>query len=72
MSELDRFDPIIDKIRAGSDYIYWKLSTSERLFIALAANRADLLKEESESIASALVQIGEAWREELVRRYQYT
>lgn len=47
------------------------LSTGERVYVALAANRADLLASMGYTIAEAVARLGDDWTRELTRRWQY-
>jgi len=55
-SQLDRLDIEVRAVLAGDDSGVGVLSTGERYYVALAANRADLLA--GASIVSALDWIG--------------
>lgn len=79
-SQLDRLDCIAARLfqssRAGAEpndkRDFWGvLSTGEKLYVALAANRGDLLTAMDYTIAEALVRIGDEWVQELTRRWQY-
>ncbi|MDT4875382.1 hypothetical protein FQZ97_1107400 [compost metagenome] len=47
------------------------LSRGEYLYVVLAANRADLLAADNDTIAEALARLGEDWTAQLVERWQY-
>lgn len=70
--QLDYLDHIAMKFRTGNEeqgqQMFGPLSTGERLYVALAANRCDLLGRDS--IAYAIGRIGEDWVEELVARHR--
>lgn len=51
-------DSIASDLREQREDRFWVLSTGERLYCALAASRADLLKEMGYSIAGALYRLG--------------
>lgn len=49
--------------------MFYALSTGEGIYVALAANRADLLG--NDSLVDALKQLGTQWLEVLILRHQY-
>lgn len=70
--ELIKLDAIAEQLRGGGDEErFWGLSTSSQLYVALAANRADLLEACDYTVAGALGRIGEDWTSALVRRWEY-
>lgn len=71
MQQLDRLDALAYRLRDGGEDGFWPLSTGERLYVALAANRADLLEACDYSIASALGRIGAEWIVALIQRWEY-
>jgi hypothetical protein len=70
-TQLDALDAIATRVAKDDLDCYGPLSTGERLYVALAASRTDLLERDSYTIAEALARIGEGWTAELVRRWQY-
>ncbi len=70
-SQLDRLDEIANHVARDRFAAYGPLSTGERLYVAIAASRSEILEEEGYTIAEALARIGPAWRGELLRRWQY-
>lgn len=64
---LDRLNRLAEQVARGRDAGFGVLSTGEALYVALAANRADLLGRET--IAGALDRIGPDWTAALVRRW---
>jgi len=69
--DLDRLDTLATMIRDGDTAAlrqFDSLSTSERRYVALAADRHDLL---GDSIVGALDRIGEQWAAELVQRHRF-
>lgn len=72
MSQLDHLDRLAARLVGTEDASGWgPLSTGERLYVALAANRCDLLAEDRYTVAEALARIGPEWSAELVSRWQY-
>lgn len=63
-SQLDHLDDIARQA-------FGPLSTGEQLYVALAANRADLLKQCRYTIAQALARLDDDWTAELVRRWRH-
>lgn len=70
-SQLDRLDEIANRVARDHFAGYGPLSTGERIYVAIAASRSDILEEEGYTIAEALARIGPEWRVELLRRWQY-
>ena len=71
MQQLDRLDALTDRLRDGGEDGFWPLSTGERLYVALAANRVDLLEACDYTVAGALGRIGAEWGVALVKRWEY-
>ena len=66
---LNRLDHCAGAMRLGEEDGYWVLSTGERLYVALAANRADLLEADCFTIPQALQRIGLEWASALAERW---
>lgn len=70
--QLDYLDQIAADFQSGNvghaQRMFGPLSTGERCYVALAANRPDLLGEDS--IAYAINRIGDAWLDELIKRHK--
>jgi hypothetical protein len=62
-------DKIAERVAVHDDRGYGKLSTSEAMYVALAANRVDLLG--GETVVGALDRIGEDWTRALIARWRY-
>ena len=58
VQQLDRLDAIADRLRDGDEGGFGPLSTGERLYVALAANRADLMEACDYTVVGALGRIG--------------
>ena len=66
-NETDRLDAWVEKLQANPNDGSWGvLSTSEQMFVLLAANRPDLL---GRSIADAIDRIGPKWALELAQKW---
>ena len=70
-SQLDYLDQVAKQIARGEFHAYGPLSSGERVYAALAANRSDLLQEDGYTIAQALDCLGEEWLVELLQRWRY-
>ena len=71
-AQLDALDAIAERLAGNDAREGWGvLSTGEKLYVALAANRVDLLAALNYSIPEALARVGETWTRELVSRWQY-
>ena len=70
--QLDRLDKIAAEFMAGNEDVgkelFGVLSTGESCYVALAANRPDLLPHDS--IAYMVNRIGEEWLRELIARHK--
>ncbi len=65
-------DELVEEVANGNLERYTPLSTGQRLYIALAANRADLLKQDGFTIVQALDRLGEDWTTYLFNRWKYS
>lgn len=72
-SQLDYLDDIAREAfgKRGTPAAFDSLSTGQQLYVALAANRADLLKRVGYTIAQALARLDDDWTAELVRRWRH-
>jgi hypothetical protein len=70
-STFDYLDAIAMQVIAGDATHTGVLSTGERLYVALSANSAALLKEAGYTIVEAIMRLDTDWRKELIRRWQY-
>ncbi|TCP13795.1 hypothetical protein EV683_10540 [Crenobacter luteus] len=68
-SQLDRLDSIASEARNGIGDRVGVLSTGERLYVALAANRLDLMPDYT--IAQALARLDDGDIDELITRWRY-
>ena len=71
ISQLDYLDKAAQRVARDKFEAYRGMSTGERLYVALAASRSDLLEEDGYTIAEAMTRIGSEWRAELIQRWQY-
>lgn len=69
--QIDHLNQMALEVASGRDDGFWVLSTGERAYVALAANRPDLLKADGNTIAEALARIGDAWAIALVECWRY-
>jgi hypothetical protein len=69
--QIDRLNQLALAVARGDDSHFWSLSTGERAYVALAANRADLLREDGNTIAEALARIGDPWAAALVSCWRF-
>ena len=67
---LDYLDFKAPQLAAGVDDVLGALSTGERIYICLAANRLDILQREGYSVVQALDRLGPDWLHELVLRHR--
>lgn len=70
-SKLDRLDSIAEAVKAGDYSRVGVLSTSERVYVALAANSSKLLKQQNYTIPEAMARLGWEDLQELVSRWEY-
>jgi hypothetical protein len=70
-SQWDRLDEVARRLAKGDDQTFHVLSTGEKVYAAMAANRADLLERMDYTIAEAIARLGEEWTDALVQRWQY-
>ena len=68
--QLDYLDEVAHRVACNKLDACRGMSTGERLYVALAASRSDLLKDDGYTIAEAMARIGHEWRQELLRRWQ--
>lgn len=67
---LDYLDFKAPQLAAGETNVLDALSTGERIYICLAANRFDILSRDGYSIVQALGRLGPEWLHELVLRHR--
>jgi hypothetical protein len=67
----DQLDRVAEQVARDDLDAYRPLSREERLYVALAANRADLVNAGGDTIAEALERLGREWREALIERWRY-
>ncbi len=71
LQPLDEIAKNIIRRKPGALLALSALSTGERLYVHLAANRAAKVKSRGETIAYTLARIGPYWAEQLIERWQY-
>lgn len=69
--DLDRLDRLATRVAQGERYGTGVLSTGEALYVALAANNTDMLRERGYTIAESLARLGEEDVAELIERWRY-
>ena len=69
--QLDHLDAMALRVARGDTKGLGALSRGEWLYVVLAANRADLLAANNDTIAEALARLGWDWTAQLVERWQY-
>ncbi|MCK2122054.1 hypothetical protein [Pseudomonas sp. PNPG3] len=69
--QLDHLDAMALRVAKGDERDLGVLSRGEWLYVVLAANRADLLTANNDTIAEAIARLGEDWTAQLVQRWQY-
>lgn len=69
--DLDRLDRLAVRVAQGEGCGTGVLSTGEALYVALAANSTDMLKEHGYTIAESLARLGEEDVAELIERWRY-
>ena len=72
-ANFDRLDAIAERVRAGDISDYNCLSTGERIYVALAANRMDLLQQEGYrwTCVQAIARLEYEWLRVLIERWRY-
>ena len=70
-SQLDHLDVIAEALRAGDDSGVGVLSTGEKVYVALAADDADLLKRLGYTLVAAISRLGPHDILNLVERWQF-
>lgn len=70
-AQLDYLDAIAIRAAKGDTAGVSVLSTGERLYVALAANSAEMLQAQGYTVAEALARLGPDWTAQLIRRWQY-
>lgn len=69
-AQLDRLDALVPAVAKHERDVGY-LSTGEKLYVYLAANRMDLLQDVGYTIAEALERIGSDWLVEFIKRWRY-
>lgn len=70
-SEFDYLDREAQRVADGESKRFHALSTGERIYVALAANRPDLIQQDGSTLVQAIVRLGPIWLEELLMRHRY-
>ncbi|AVK02471.1 MULTISPECIES: hypothetical protein [Pseudomonadaceae] len=69
--QLDYLDALALRVAKGDLDCVGALSRGEYLYVALAANSAELLNQSNDTIAEALARLGPEWTAALIERWQY-
>ena len=69
-NQFEALDCMAARLGRRENSAYYYLSTNERIYVAIAANRIDLLEEDGFTIAEALDQIGVEWANVLIERWK--
>lgn len=67
----DYLDELAQCLREGNRRVLARLSTSERLYVVMAANRTDLLRAEGVTLVQACFRLGQEWMDQLILRHLY-
>lgn len=67
----DSLDRLAVRVAANDFGRYGAMSKGEKIYVALAASRADLLEDLGDTLAQAIARLGEDWMSELVERWRY-
>jgi hypothetical protein len=69
--QLDYLDQLAQRARNGDHSGFWVLSSGERVYVALAADRPDLLREDGYTLVQAWARLEPGWTKELMTRWRY-
>jgi hypothetical protein len=70
-SQIDRLNNVVLSVAKGDLSAFGFISTGEACYVALAANRIDLLEKMDYTIPEALARISNEWVEHLIYSWQY-
>lgn len=70
-SQIDGLNAIAMDVAKHQDHNFGVLSTGEKVYVALASNRMDLLQSMRYTIAEALARLGPEWVNALIYSWQY-
>lgn len=70
-NQIDHLNTIALGLAKGGHNGFGVLSTGEKCYVALAANRMDLLESMDYTIPEALARIGQSWVQALLKSWQY-
>jgi hypothetical protein len=71
-AHFDYLDGLVFRLMTGEDDCIGALSSGERLYVILAANRADLLAGMDYTIVQAINRLDDDWLSAVRRRWQAT
>lgn len=69
--EFNYLDRVAQRVADGENERFHALSTSERIYVALAANRPDLISSDGSTLVQAIARLEPTWLEELLLRHRY-
>lgn len=69
--QMDNLDAIAIRVAKGDTQGIGVLSRGEYLYVALAANSIEMLRESNDTIAEAIARLGPEWTAKLVERWEY-
>ena len=70
-TQIDRLNELALKLAKGGEKGFGVLSTGEKCYVGLAANRIDLLNQHGYTITEALNRIGPSWITSLIISWRY-
>lgn len=68
---LDRLNALVPALAKRNDAAFGVLSTGEKCYVALAANRMDLLESMHYTVPEALARLGNEWIADLIASWQH-
>lgn len=70
-SQIDRLNVMVLAVAKGNLSAFGAISTGEACYVALAANRMDLLAKMDYTVSEALARISSEWVQYLIYSWQY-
>lgn len=71
MADFEYLDFLAQSVARGDDSDFGTLSSAEKVYVAMAANRHDLLTQGGYNIVQAIARLGPTWLDELLLRHRY-
>ena len=69
--DFDFLDAVVHEVANCKLSTYSTLSTGERIYVALAASRPDLIIQEKKTMPWAIARLDDGWLQELIARWQH-